>query len=422
MQDGHHTSSHWASSSSKVNPPDLPFDSPSNPYIPASTGHIPASSSVMVLSQPGTPRPQSRLTHDDTTDGSASHSRSVAHVSTTTDSLVPQRLHDDPSMFPIEAGPSFTPTKQHLDLWNMDQTNGATFDVHGIRYLMQGPEIPCLVQQNGQQPLSQIDYFSIGVRAQVAGTDKPIDLIQHTPKRDKGPQITPQPRGLRAGGRLDLTSSVSGSSTMVTFERMQFKTATANNGKRRAAQQYYELIVDLYGNTSSGAVVRVASCASPPLVVRGRSPGHYADSNRNHHGTTSTPYTRPMVNRHQQNPTSRFIEMTSYPPPSSYYPPMASPSIRSGMTSFPYMQQPYYPTDPSYASSPPSRQQQQHQQQLGEYQDYPFKRTDDTSSRTNNSIQPYYAPALYDHSPSNNNSAPFTMDNSSSDDAGRPSE
>jgi hypothetical protein len=298
----------------------------------------------------------------------------------------------------------------------------ATFDVHGIRYLMQGPEIPCLVQQNGQQPLSQIDYFSIGVRAQVAGTDKPIDLIQHTPKRDKGPQITPQPRGLRAGGRLDLTASASGSSAMVTFERMQFKTATANNGKRRAAQQYYELIVDLYGNTSSGTVVRVASCASPPLVVRGRSPGHYADSNRNHHGTTSTPYARPMVNRHQQNPTSRFIEMPSYPPPSSYYPPMASPSIRAGMTSFPYMQQPYYPTDPSYASPPPSRQQQQHQQQLGAYQDYPFKRTDDTSSRTNNSIEPYYAPALYAQSPSNTNSAPFTMDNSSSDDAGRPSE
>lgn len=294
-----------------------------------------------------------------------------------------------------------------------------TFDVHGTRYLMQGPEIPCLVQQKGQQPLSQIDYFSIGVRAQVAGTDKPIDLIQHTPKRDKGPQITPQPRGLRAGGRLDLTTTASGSSTMVTFERMQFKTATANNGKRRAAQQYYELIVDLYGNTSSGAVVRVASCSSPPLVVRGRSPGHYADNNRSRHGTTPTPYDRPMVNRHQQGQTSRFVEMQTYPPSSSYYPPMANPSPQSGMASFPYMQQPYYTADPSYASPPPSRQQQQH---LVAYQGYPYKRIDDTSSRTNHNIQPYYAPVLYAHPPSSTNSAPFTMDKSSSDDAGRPSE
>jgi hypothetical protein len=66
---------------------------------------------------------------------------------------------------------------------------------------------------------------------------------------------------------------------IVTFERLQFKTATANNGKRRAAQQYYEIVINLYANVShQKSPILVATCNSDPLVVRGRSPGHYSDS------------------------------------------------------------------------------------------------------------------------------------------------
>jgi hypothetical protein len=72
-------------------------------------------------------------------------------------------------------------------------------------------------------------------------------------------------------------SSVGNNHSIVTFERVQFKTATANNGKRRAAQQYYVLLVELYAETSAGKTFRVATAQSAPLVVRGRSPGHYAD-------------------------------------------------------------------------------------------------------------------------------------------------
>lgn len=154
----------------------------------------------------------------------------------------------------------------------------STFDVHGMNYMIQGPEVPCLLRKSSDsQELLQVDYFSIGVCARVTNNDKKIELVQHTPKRDKGPQMIPEPRPVRAGGNLHL-ASVGSNHNIVTFERLQFKTATANNGKRRAAQQYYEIVVDLYANFAREEPLRVATCVSAPLVVRGRSPGHYADS------------------------------------------------------------------------------------------------------------------------------------------------
>lgn len=151
----------------------------------------------------------------------------------------------------------------------------SSFDVVGLNYSIKGSEVPCLLRQ--QEQLIQVDYFSIGITARVTSNDKKIELVQHTPKRDKGPQIIPEPRPLRAGGNLHL-APIGPNNNIVTFERLQFKTATANNGKRRAAQQYYEIVVDLYANSSHTPPICVATCTSAPLVVRGRSPGHYADS------------------------------------------------------------------------------------------------------------------------------------------------
>ena len=69
-----------------------------------------------------------------------------------------------------------------------------------------------------------------------------------------------------------------------TFERIQFKSATANNGKRRAAQQYYILIVELHADVrdanrpeSKPNWVKVAQRISAQVVVRGRSPSHYQE-------------------------------------------------------------------------------------------------------------------------------------------------
>lgn len=162
-----------------------------------------------------------------------------------------------------------------------------------------------LVQHNGAGP--QIVNFAMSIAAVVDGKDgKAIELVQHTPKRDKGPQEKPAritlsprpaaPHGIYGdGGRASLydqggsgfSQNPNQPATEATFERIQFKNATANNGKRRAAQQYYHLLVELFadvGNSHSGSNgdrwVKIASRMSAQMVVRGRSPGHYQNERR----------------------------------------------------------------------------------------------------------------------------------------------
>lgn len=163
--------------------------------------------------------------------------------------------------------------------------------------------------------------FSMSIAAVVSESDShTIELVQHTPKRDKGPtqqpekvQMAPKPHhqsnhplaniyqdghnhrlvGGGSGGALyEGFSQPQGTHpTEHTFERIQFKQATANNGKRRAAQQYYHLVVELYGHVCEagrGAPdqwLKIAQRKSAKMIVRGRSPGHYQSERR---GSTSS--------------------------------------------------------------------------------------------------------------------------------------
>lgn len=195
-----------------------------------------------------------------------------------------------------------------------------------------------LSRQGGKGGQEQIQAMAMCLSAAVDGSaGKNIELVQHTPKRDKGPQtaiqitkLAPTPPGgklphLHADSQgyahsLPPFGQASSSSAFAppflqlqsmqdspavqhsdsaptsptahqhTFERIQFKSATANNGKRRAQQQYYHLIIELYvdvrqAHERSPNWVKVAQRASSQVVVRGRSPSHY--QNEGPHSTGS---------------------------------------------------------------------------------------------------------------------------------------
>ncbi|KAJ2611099.1 hypothetical protein H4S08_003315 [Coemansia sp. RSA 1365] len=142
----------------------------------------------------------------------------------------------------------------------------------------------CVAIVNGV--MHRVTRFLIGLSAQVQEDEKVVELVQHTPKRDKGPQMTPQPQPVLPTGVAAQDGST-GSNTAC-FERIQFKTATANNNKRLSAQQYYMLEVLLLADCEDGGRILVASNISAPIIVRGRSPGHYADATMHHRTVSST--------------------------------------------------------------------------------------------------------------------------------------
>ncbi|KAL5601197.1 uncharacterized protein BROUX77_005446 [Berkeleyomyces rouxiae] len=164
-------------------------------------------------------------------------------------------------------------------------------------------------ESNTSQPL-RVYGFAMCISAVVAENDgHAIELVQHTPKRDKGPVMKPtkvvlsprppsnhhplglygnhESRGYNEGFNNPQAPSA-GLQAEHTFERIQFKQATANNGKRRAAQQYYHLMIELWANVGGQAgekYIKVGHRKSAKMIVRGRSPGHYQSERR---GSTSS--------------------------------------------------------------------------------------------------------------------------------------
>ncbi|EXJ81006.1 hypothetical protein A1O3_07294 [Capronia epimyces CBS 606.96] len=180
-----------------------------------------------------------------------------------------------------------------------------------------GAEGPFYLQRNGHE--EQIHQFSVALSAKTAptgnGESESRGLVQHTPKRDKATEsipgrhlISPTPNqamgpngvflgaGSLYGGSQHMPPALMGNygvfdnsgtnsiPTTHTFERIQFQKATANNGKRRAQQQYFLVVVELSANIARTPGeenwVVIASKESDPMVVRGRSPGHYKDNGR----------------------------------------------------------------------------------------------------------------------------------------------
>ncbi|EXJ90550.1 hypothetical protein A1O1_03653 [Capronia coronata CBS 617.96] len=189
-----------------------------------------------------------------------------------------------------------------------------------------GTDGPFYLQRNGHE--EQIQQFAVSISAKTAltgsGESESRGLVQHTPKRDKATEsvpgrhlISPTPNqamgpngvflgaGSLYGGSQHLPPSMMGGygafenpgtnsiPTTHTFERIQFQKATANNGKRRAQQQYFLVVVELSANIARSPGdenwVVIATKESDPMVVRGRSPGHYKDNGRRDSQTSMDP-------------------------------------------------------------------------------------------------------------------------------------
>jgi meiosis-specific transcription factor NDT80 len=163
-----------------------------------------------------------------------------------------------------------------------------------------------------------IQAFKLTISVVVGGEGGEIrNLAQHTPKRSKDTEAPPgmiivkpnlsqstigldqngpagsmpfsfgqlsQSNGLKPDYDTPFTGATSGTQppSAHTFERIQFQRATANNGKRRAQQQCYHVVVELWAELGRGheKPVKIATRTSAPMVVRGRSPGHYKDGRR----------------------------------------------------------------------------------------------------------------------------------------------
>ncbi|KAH7378130.1 hypothetical protein BKA64DRAFT_249940 [Cadophora sp. MPI-SDFR-AT-0126] len=61
----------------------------------------------------------------------------------------------------------------------------------------------------------------------------------------------------------------------IAYRRLQFRIATANNGRRRELQQHFTLHLNVVGTLANGTKMNVCETSTSPIVVRGRSPRNF---------------------------------------------------------------------------------------------------------------------------------------------------
>jgi hypothetical protein len=61
----------------------------------------------------------------------------------------------------------------------------------------------------------------------------------------------------------------------IAYRRLQFRIATANNGRRRELQQHFTLHLNVVATLANGTKINVCETSTAPIVVRGRSPRNF---------------------------------------------------------------------------------------------------------------------------------------------------
>ncbi|KAI9159032.1 Transcription factor vib-1 [Paramyrothecium foliicola] len=125
-----------------------------------------------------------------------------------------------------------------------------------------------------------------GIEVQVSAIESlnanPVRLIiipwktppPNTPEASQNPDLEPPSLPLDRLGE-HITENGKWVVYPIGWRRLQFRIATANNGRRKELQQNFVIHLKVLGTLNNGAKVILTESASPPIVVRGRSPRNF---------------------------------------------------------------------------------------------------------------------------------------------------
>lgn len=136
-----------------------------------------------------------------------------------------------------------------------------------------------LTEDGRRLPISDLE-LSISAIESTEGAPAKIVSIPQKPSSVAGSSYTsdrterdPQPMP------LDFTEAqtVGGDFANFPFEwkRLRFRSATANNGRRKELQQHYTICIGINARVAGGQPQRLCSVQSNPIIVRGRNPGNF---------------------------------------------------------------------------------------------------------------------------------------------------
>ncbi|KAI9044628.1 PhoG like DNA-binding family protein [Aspergillus affinis] len=163
---------------------------------------------------------------------------------------------------------------------NLFQITGSVTLPRSLRYIMteQGDRIPILAQELTVSATESVEGNSVKIISvpwkTPAANGNPLgeegnNSTGNTPKIEKEPP--PIPLDIMAGQDLDTDYAT----FPIAWKRLQFRVATANNGRRKELQQHFVVRLKVVATLSTGAKIPICEVQSGPVIVRGRSPRNF---------------------------------------------------------------------------------------------------------------------------------------------------
>jgi len=154
---------------------------------------------------------------------------------------------------------------------NLFQISGEVTLPQTLRYILteSGEQIPIVGQE-----------LVISAAESTEGTPvKIISVPWKTPANPSAPATEEKVEREPASIPLDLMSVAELESDFATFpfqwKRLQFRIATANNGRRKELQQHFVVKLKLIATLATGGKVSICEVQSGAIIVRGRSPRNF---------------------------------------------------------------------------------------------------------------------------------------------------
>jgi hypothetical protein len=206
---------------------------------------------------------------------------------------------------------------------NLFQISGNIAMPRGLRYILteQGEQIPIVNQE-----------LTISATESVEGNPVKIISVPWKTQATSVPVVEDKTEKEPPSMPLDLSSGREVESEFVNipiaWKRLQFRIATANNGRRKELQQHFVVHLKVMATLASGARVCLCEVQSGAIIVRGRSPRNFQSrkdfpisggtSTRKSHmpmppTRTSTGDSSHNQTKQEQQPSSNPVEIPQAP-------------------------------------------------------------------------------------------------------------
>lgn len=154
---------------------------------------------------------------------------------------------------------------------NLFQVSGSITLPRTLRYILtdQGDRIPILAQELTISATESVEGHPVKLISVPWKTPASNAVVTPEDKTEKEPTTIP----------LDTMSNQDMDADYATFpvawKRLQFRIATANNGRRKELQQHFVVRLKVVATLSTGAKVSICEAKSGAIIVRGRSPRNF---------------------------------------------------------------------------------------------------------------------------------------------------